>query len=184
MGRSVMVRVFLLAVIVGVLPACASSMMMRTEEVVKPGPDYAVVNFLRPSSYGGAIKFGVWDKENFIGILTPKNYIQYKAAPGEHIFMARAENWAVIKAKVEAGKTYYILGAPRMGVWKARVALEVVRPGDKRIDKWMDSCTPITVDPAQREAYVRDRIDNVKQAVQNVQNGSAPFDVMNPSDGQ
>jgi len=181
---SVTAKVLLLMLILGVLSGCASSMMLRTEEVVKPGPDYAVVNFLRPSSLGGAIKFGIWDKENFIGILTPKNYIQYKAAPGEHIFMARAENWAVIKANVEAGKTYYILGAPRMGVWKARVALEVIRPGDQRLDKWMDSCTPITVDPAQREAYVAERIDSVKQAVQNVQSGTASYDVMNPSDGK
>ena len=174
----------LLLLLFGLLSGCASSMMIRSDTVIKPGPDYAVVNFLRPSVFGGAIKFGIWDQENFIGILTPKNYIQYQASPGEHLFMARAENWAVIKATVEAGKTYYILGAPRMGVWKARVALEVVKPDDPRLNGWMEKITPITVDPAQRDTYVKERLESVRQAVKNVQDGKAAFDVMNASDGR
>ena len=174
----------LLVVVLALLSGCASSMMIRSETVLAPGPDYAIVNFLRPSSLGGAIKFGIWDKENFIGILTPKNYIQYKASPGEHIFMTRAENWSVIKATVTAGKTYYILAAPRMGVWKARVSMEVLRPDDSRLSKWMDSLEPITVDPAKRDAYVSERVDDVRKAVQNVKDGKAEFDVMKPSDGK
>lgn len=165
------------------LSGCASSMMIRSETILQPGPDYAVVNFLRPSVFGGAIKFGVWDKDNFVGILTPKNYIQYKATPGEHLFMARAENWAVIKADLAAGKTYYIIGEPRMGAWKARVALTVANPKDPKVQQWMQTLTPVTVDPAQRDAYVNERVDDVRQAVQNVQNGTARFDIMRPTDG-
>jgi len=179
--RSTMV---LLVAVLSLLSGCASSMMIRSETVLVPGPDYAVVNFLRPSSLGGAIKFGIWDKEDLVGILTPKNYIQYKASPGEHIFMTRAENWAVIKATVEAGKTYSVLVAPRMGVWKARAGMEVIRPDDVRLSKWMSNLEPITVDPAKRDAYVNERIDDVRKAVQNVQDGRAEFDVMKPTDGR
>ena len=82
----------LLLLVPAILSGCASSLMIRSESVLIPGPNYAVVNFLRPSSMGGAIKFGIWDKENIVGILTPKNYIQYKASPGEHLFITRAEN--------------------------------------------------------------------------------------------
>jgi len=174
----------LLVVVLAVLSGCASSLMIRSETVLVPGPDYAVVNFLRPSSLGGAIKFGLWDKDNLVGILTPKNYIQYKASPGEHIFMARAENWSIIKATVVAGKTYYILAAPRMGVWKARVSMEVIRPDDSRLSKWMSSLEPIMMDPAQRDAYVNERVGDVRTAVQNVQAGKAEFDVMKPTDGK
>jgi hypothetical protein len=174
----------LLAAVLTVLSGCASSMMIRSETVLVPGPNYAVVNFLRPSSLGGAIKFGIWDKENAVGILTPKNYIQYKASPGEHIFMARAENWSVIKATVDAGKTYYILAAPRMGVWKARVGMEVLRPDDPKISKWMNSLEPITFDPAKRDAYVSERQDDVRRAVQNVLDGKAEYDVMKATDGR
>jgi hypothetical protein len=174
----------LLVVVLAILSGCASSLMIRTETVLAPGRDYAVVNFLRPSSFGGGIKFGIWDRDNVVGILTPKNYIQYKASPGEHIFMARAENWSVMKATVAAGKTYYILVAPRMGVWKARVGMEVIRPDDARLSKWMDSMEPITFDPAKRDAYVSERVDDVRKAVQNVQAGKAEFDVMKATDGK
>jgi len=173
----------LLVMVLG-LSGCASSMMLKADSILSPGPNYAVVNFLRPSALGGAIKFGIWDRDNFIGILTPRNYIQYKASPGEHLFMARAENWAVIKATVAAGKTYYILAAPRMGVWKARVAMEVVKPDDEKLQKWMDSLEPITVDPAQRDAYVSERVADVRTAVDNVESGKADFSVMNPADGK
>jgi hypothetical protein len=176
----------LLVVVLAILSGCAStsSMMIRSETMLVPSPDYAIVNFLRPSSMAFAIKFGIWDKENVVGVLTTKNYIQYKASPGEHIFMARAENWSVIKATVDAGKTYYILAAPRMGAWKARVGMEVIRPDDVRLSKWMDSVEPITFDPAQREAYENERVDDVRKAVKNVQDGKAEFDVMKPTDGR
>ena len=171
-------------VLLALLSGCASSLMIRSETVLVPGPDYAVVNFLRPSNMSGAIEFGIWDKENFIGILTPKHYIQYKASPGGHMFMARAENWSVIQATVDAGKTYYILVAQRIGVLKARVDMEVVRPDDARLSKWMDSLKPIMTDPARRDAYVNERVVDVHKAVQNVQAGKAAFDVMKPTDGK
>jgi hypothetical protein len=177
-------KLLLAVLLTVVLSGCASSMMLPTDTLIQPGPDYAVVNFLRPSSFGGAIKFGIWDSDNFVGVLTPKNYIQYKAAPGEHLFMARAENWAVIKANVAAGKTYYIVGAPRMGAWKARVALEVVNPDDPKLQKWMTSLRPTMVDPAQKDAYMAERVDDVRHAVKNVQNGSASYDEMRASDGK
>lgn len=177
--RSAVVAVFIAVALSG----CASSMMIRSDTVLDPGPDYALVNFLRPSSFGGAIKFGVWDGDAFVGVLTPKNYIQYKASPGEHLFMARAENWAVIKANLAAGKTYYILGEPRMGAWKARVALTVADPKDPKIGKWMKSLRPTMVDPAKREEYVSERVEDVRKAVTNVQNGTAAFETMTEADG-
>ena len=177
------IKVLALAWVLSALSGCSSS-MMKPAEVIQASPEYAVVNFLRPSSFGGAIMFGMWDRENLVGILTSKNYIQYKARPGEHIFLARAENWSVIKANVLAGKTYYVLASPRMGWGKARVSLEVLKPDDKRIDEWMASLKPIAVDPAQRDAYVKERESSIKQAVENVQNGSAEFSIMNPEDGR
>lgn len=162
---------------------CASSMMLPTEAFTA-GPDYAVVNFLRPSSFGGAIKFGIWDREEFIGIVTPKSYVQYKASPGEHLFMARAENWSVIKATVEAGKTYYIIAEPKMGVWKARVAMTVQDPNDARVAKWMRALRPIAVDPVKRDAYMADHLPGVKEAAQSVEAGKIEYSTMKPADGK
>lgn len=172
-------------VVVAVLAAtgCASSFMVPTEAIA-PGPDYAVVNFLRPSSYGGAIKFGIWDRDTIIGVLTPKRYIQYKASPGEHIFMARAENWSVVKATVEAGRIYYILAEPRMGAWKARVAMTVLQPDDRRVDKWMGALTPIAMDPSKREGYAAEHAPGARTAAQNVEAGKAEYTFMKATDGR
>lgn len=177
-------RTLVVIVAIGMLSGCATSSMMKSAEVIKPGPDYAVVNFMRPAFMGNAIMFGMWDGENLIGILTYKKYIQYKATPGEHIFMARAENWAVIKANLKAGKSYNVLVSPHMGLMKARVGMEVLKPGDHRIDDWMASLPPIAVDPAQRDAYVKDRLGDVQAAVKNVQSGNADFIILNPDDGR
>lgn len=177
-------RLLATLLVVGILSGCASSPIMKEAEVVKTGPDYAVVNFLRPSFMGNGITFGMWDGENLVGVLTYKKYIQYKATPGEHIFMTRAENWAVIKANLQAGKSYNVLVSPHMGWMKARVGMEVLKPDDKRVDEWMANLGAITLDPAQRDAYVKGRLDEVRQAVRNVQNGSADYTVMNPEDGR
>lgn len=61
--------------------------------------------------------------------------------------------------------------------------MTVADPKDPKIQKWMKRLTPITVDPAKRDSYVQERLDDVRKAVNNVNNGSAPFDLMKPSDG-
>jgi hypothetical protein len=177
-------RALVAIVVVVMLSGCATSSMMKPAEVIKPRPDYAVVNFMRPAFMGNAIMFGMWDGEDLVGILTYKKYIPYKATPGEHIFMARAENWAVIKANLKAGKTYNVLVSPHMGFMKARVGMEVLKPDDKRIDEWLAKLPANAVDPAQRDAYVKDRLNDVREAVKNVQAGNASFIVMNPDDGR
>jgi hypothetical protein len=176
-------RTLVAVLVIGILSGCATSSMMKPAEAIKPGRDYAVVNFMRPAFMGNAITFGMWDGENLIGILTYKKYIPYKATPGEHIFMARSENWAVIKANLKAGKTYNVLVSPHMGFMKARVSMEVLKPDDSRIDEWL-KLPPISVDPAQRDAYVKERLSDVQEAVKNVRAGNASFTVMNPQDGR
>jgi hypothetical protein len=71
-----------------------------------------------------------------------------------------------------------------MGAWKARVAMSVIDPGDAKLAKWMDRLVPVTVDPAQREAYVTERLQSVRQAVTNVEAGQADFIVMKAADGK
>src|SRR4030042_136837 len=151
------------ALAAGLLAGCASSYMMKTAKM-ESGPDFAIVNFIRPSIFGGAIKFGVWDRDKLIGILTPECCIQYQAAPGEHVFLIRAENWGIVKANVQAGKTYTILVEPRLGLIKANVHMTVIKPGDKRLQEWMRNVTYVTVVPDKRAKYVRGRDDDALRA--------------------
>ncbi len=170
--------------VTGLVIGCASAYMVKTNQLEK-GSDFAIVNFIRPSMFGGAIKFGVWDRDQLVGVLTPECCIQYKASPGEHLFLVRAENWGVLKANVTAGKTYTILAEPRMGLMKANVKLTIVKPGDQRLKEWMRGVNYVQMDPAQRAGYVKGRADEALRATKNVESGSAePDDVLRPEDGE
>ena len=56
--------------------------------------------------------------ELFVGELKGKTSVSYLASPGEHVYFAKAENWSVTKATLAAGKRYYLLMRPRMGLMK------------------------------------------------------------------
>ena len=81
-------------------------MMSQVPPAEPPDANHAVVTFMRPSSFGGAIQFGIWDGENFVGILSAGSSIQYLAEPGEHLFLGRAENWSYVSAKLVGVKNY------------------------------------------------------------------------------
>lgn len=115
--------------------AVKSNYMQPVEsKPVQASPDQALIVFMRPSLYGGAIQaslFTVDDGvEDFIGVSSAKTKIAYPVAAGEHRFMVIGESADFMDATVEAGKTYYAIVSPRMGFWKARFSLYPVR-GDR-----------------------------------------------------
>jgi hypothetical protein len=186
-----------LALAITVLSGC-SSPMMRPAGAINASQDYAVINFMRPSTIawmvGGGIKFNLWDRDEFIGFLEAGKCVQYKAAPGDHIFLALAFNSAAVKANIQSGKTYYVLASPRltpMGV--SDVALEVLKPNDKRIDEMLQSLKLSTLNKERWDAdWKKSMGDPASQKiwelhqsmVRAVQNESVEFSVMNPQDGR
>ena len=105
---------------------------------MNPTGGKAVVRFMRPSGFGYAINFNIWDGEKVIGNSVAKSQFDYLADPGKHLFVAVAENQAFLEAELESGKTYYILTQVKMGAWKARVGLIAVNSGSKFWDKVME----------------------------------------------
>ena len=112
------------------LAGCQSSKMVRSEgldSAPMPAPGKAMVVFLRPASRGGAVQASVYDTgdpaDQFIGIVSRKSKIAWQAEPGDHLFMVIGENADFMIAHLEAGKTYYALVSPRIGVWKSRFSL-------------------------------------------------------------
>ncbi len=114
------------------LAGCKSPGMIPAKPVDMSSLDSntALVTFIRPAFVGTAIQFRMWDSEKFIGHLSSQSYIQYKTTPGKHLFLARSENWSCVEAELEGGKSYFIIGKVRMGLLKARVALDPVNKGD------------------------------------------------------
>ncbi len=163
---------------------CQSSLMMGVQPMNVENLDNnsVLVNFVRPSFYGGAIQFGLWDSEKCIGVIEAGAYIQYKTTPGKHLFMARAENWSCVEADLEGGRSYFILASPRMGAWKARVALHPVNKGDdvsdEKISKWLTDLKATAIDPAKFQAYVDERIEHVRKAINNIEQGKGKCQVL------
>lgn len=105
-----------------------SDLMTRSDApAVRVDGSKATVVFLRPSNYGGAIQASVYDAtkptSDFIGIVSGNTRVAYQAEPGKHLFMVVGENADFVNATLDAGKTYYVLVSPRMGMWKARFSL-------------------------------------------------------------
>lgn len=117
--------------------SCAgrSAYMKPSGSLLRPSDNKAVVRFMRPSGMGYAVNFQIWDGSRVIGNSVAKGQFDYLADPGEHLFVAVAENKAFVEANLEAGKTYYIITQVKMGAWKARVGLIPVNRGSAFWDK-------------------------------------------------
>jgi hypothetical protein len=178
---------WIVPLLVMALQACHGSIMVTVPKVELPEPGFALVTFIAETRVMGPKQFGLWDGENLIGVVTPKTYIQYKAAPGKHLFLGRAENWTICEADLEAGRNYYIMANAFMGVWKARVAFDPVRKGDAnvtddQIRNWLATFSPLGVDPAQRDNYVASNINDVKTIIIRHNEGKTKYEIMTKDD--
>ena len=132
MQRTRAVAAIFLAVALAVVAGCAS---LPSPEVMKaetatyqlpklPEPGKAIVYVVRPSPLGGLIRFNVFvdDQEpvSEVGYTRSSQYIYFNLAPGEHKLYSKAENWAEILVKAEAGDIIYIQQEPSIGFIMAR----------------------------------------------------------------
>lgn len=111
-----------------------------------PMADKAMIVFMRPSGLGFAVQSSVFDVTNgapeFIAIVPAKKKVAHEIAPGKYRFMVIGENADFMDAELAAGKTYYAVVAPGMGMWKARFYFEPVRMAGASNDLtgWLADC--------------------------------------------
>lgn len=126
--------VVLLLAVLGLGGCAGSSVHMR--EVADQGVQYtpkqgqALVVFMRPSRFGFAIQSSVFDvtqqPPRFIAIVPAGAKVAFDSEAGLRLFMVVGESADFMAANLAAGKTYYALVTPRMGLWKARFSLRPV----------------------------------------------------------
>jgi len=161
--------------IVGLLvmaAGCASPFMADLPEDktnFTPGPDEAMVVFMRPSAFGGAVQSVVYDvtggTPEFIGIVSASRKIAYSATPGERRFMVVSESADFADAELLAGKTYYMLVTPRFGVWRARFSLRPVSKSDmaaEPFDDWVKGTKWVENTPASHQ-WARENEPSVRE---------------------
>ena len=102
----------------------------ETDKSQHPTPeqpaDKALIYVIRPTMMGNKIQTKLAVDGEWKGTNRGKDYFYFTLDPGEHYFCSEAENHSVLKAKVEAGKTYYFQQHIRMGVMKARNKIDVM----------------------------------------------------------
>ena len=114
---------------------------------------------LRPSMLGWPVAAPVWrvaddgKSQELMGIASYGASFDYFAEPGKHTFFVTSETADFMQADVVAGKTYYIVATPRMGVWKARFSLRPIQKdpgmpfnfGQAESQKWIKEARPIAM---------------------------------------
>jgi len=170
--------------VAAVLTGCgASSQFMKPARSVAKAPpaDKALVHFLRPSNYAKANLISLFDGEKaFLGDALPKTYWVKAVEPGEHWFLAHAENVSAVKAELEAGKSYYLVVRPYMGVWDVRANLTALTPESEDWGKrqaWLDSSTPHTVDAVAGQAEM-----DAEEIAEKLAEGQAAWKELNEAD--
>ena len=105
------------------------------ESLAKPSKGKCMVYFARRESGAILIKFGLYDKDLFLGKLGVKKYFAYECNPGEHVFIGKGENTYYVDANLEEGKTYVVDLKMKMGIMTARISLEPMDKSNKKYEK-------------------------------------------------
>jgi hypothetical protein len=156
--------------------------------------DRALVVFVRPSSFARGIGFTIIDeKGRYMGDSLPKSAFTVSMEPGRHVFICWAENSSALEATVEAGKTYFVEVAPKMGALAARAHLLAVKPGSagwKERDAWLAGATPLAADRKAGQAYLDSRRAATAERIRRGLSTLAEYDaaersarVLAPADG-
>ena len=160
-------RVILLLVSLLILGGCASTHMNTVpgeQRSSKPTPGKALVYFVRPSSFGGAVQSTIYDGNDYIGTVSANTHVAYQAAPGKHMFMVVGESADFMRADLNAGKIYYAQVIARMGFWKARFSL-VPSNGQfsqSQLEKWISSTRQVTVNEDGR-TWARENEESIME---------------------
>lgn len=151
------------------LGACAGSSAYMQDVApenanYQPAAGKALLVFMRPSGMGFAVQSTVFDVTDdaprMVGVVSAKTKLAYDVAPGEHHFMVVGEAADFMRAELVAGKTYYALVTPRMGVWKARFSLRPVAKMELAGDQfreWFDDCRWVENTPGSTQWFADNR---------------------------
>lgn len=92
-----------------------------------PEAGKAIVYVVRPSSFGGLIRFNVFvdgqEPESEMGYTRSSQYIYFNLTPGQHKILSKAETWAETHVSAREGDIIFIQQEPTMGLVMARNSL-------------------------------------------------------------
>ncbi len=97
---------------------------VKVARITQPPAGKALVNFHRPSNYGGELRLPIFDGNGKMLMDLPGGSIfQHVCNPGEQVYIAWADHVTVVKADVAPDKIYDILVDVSMGWVQANIYL-------------------------------------------------------------
>jgi hypothetical protein len=158
------------------LSGCAAVPMRPAQFNAAAEPSQAIVTFVRESVWmGDGIHLYLWDGDTFIGTLSAGTLVQYRVAPGPHVFMASSENWSYVKADLQPGKHYAIKANMFPGFITMRSVLTPVPNTDARIKTWPTKLKVMEVIPEKKDKYIQEQGPKVRTALQSFNDGKVGF---------
>jgi hypothetical protein len=150
------------------IAACAGSKLIQTQRIASPPSGKALVNFHRPTAYGGNERVPIFDGTGKMLIDLPgKSEFQVVCDPGEQLFIAWADHVSVVKADLAADKTYDIMVDVGMGWMEANIRLTPLSKDDPRRAKlksakrmcgpWSETNTSLITKPRTRKGFNKSR---------------------------
>ena len=115
----------------------AGSKLIKTTRMDTPPAGKVLVNFHRPSGYGGNFKVPIFDGTGTMLMDLPgKSEYQLVCEPGEHIFISWSEDsCSVIKGDLAADKTYDIIADISIGWVRPNIWIVPLNKDSSRRDK-------------------------------------------------
>ncbi len=174
-------------VLMCLLASCNKPKLMEeTTRLDIPHLDKVLVTFVRPSVMAPTTKFGLWDRENFIGELKVRSYIQYETTPGEHLFLAQGEVWSYLRANLQGGRHYVVKAEVIPGGHTPRVHLAPVikggRTSQEDLDKWFDDLDGFKPSEAMAGEYIGLNLAALKKAVKRYDDDRIVCETLSPGD--
>jgi hypothetical protein len=165
-------RLLAILCVAALATGCASIKMVDVSPTKVVPPGKALVTFVRQSVYmGDGIPVDLWDGEHYIGVLKAGTIVQYLATPGDHLFLANAENWSYASGSLVEGKRYYLKANVFPGVMTARIAFGVAERTDDRIDQWHQWDAKAAPE-APRAEFEEAELATVQEAIQTFKSGA------------
>jgi hypothetical protein len=188
-------KIMVLSILALLLFSCGAPLMMKTDKDYAADEQFALVTFIRPGSgltsfVSGDQPSEMWDSENLIGVLKGDQSFQYKAKPGNHIFVSRAGNWAFLEADLVAGKHYGIFVKSVPG-WKPFggnstniILIPVTKDGEwlEKCQEWNKKCVSLEPIPENIKNYEKKMKKRVQDSLGNYDKGNAEAMFLEPAD--
>jgi len=146
--------------------------MKKTDQLINPDADNAVITFIRTEGLIADEPFGIWSEAEYLGALRPHTFFQIKVKPGKHFFIGKLKKFSVLEADVAAGGKYYVeLQTDYNSSNSISIRLTPVKKAvidDPTLKQWLASAVPVTYDQNSVADDMTTFVDKAKVVIEDV----------------